>query len=134
MAWSEGQSQNGWAVYTETIALDTSATDQSSSAISFIPYGKDFRIEADPSGTLATTAPVDIDICDSESGTYFEMCTTGVSLVTGGTASRDLIDNSAKGQAPFYKLRIDKPAALKAATGSSVVLKVLVPPKNGVIY
>lgn len=135
MSWNKGVNANNWAVYTETISLNTAATDQSSSVIDFIPYGKDFHVIMTPDATLATTCPVDIDMCDSSTGTFWELCTTSLSLAAGAAAAtRDLIDNSAKGQAPYYKLRIDKPAAIKTATGGNVVVKVLVPLKNGIVY
>lgn len=138
MAWDKGQSKSvaggDWAVFTEAVTLNTAATDQSTSVIDFIPYGKDFYVIATTSVTLATPCPVDIDMCDDSAGTFFALATTGITVAkTAGTLT-DLIDNSAKGQAPYYKLRIDKPAAAKTATGGTVTFKVLVPPAYGVVY
>jgi hypothetical protein len=125
---------NEWLIATEVITLNSSAVDQSTSVIDFIPYGKDWIIDVDPSATLATNAPVDIDYCESRGGTYQELATTGATVLKAGTASRNTIDNSVKGQRPYYKLRFDKAGALDALATKTVTVKIIIPPKDGVIY
>ena len=133
MAWSK-YSKGDWTLYTETVALNSAAADQSTSVIDFVPYGKDWIIEVDPSATIATNAPVDLDYCYTSAGTFTELATTGATALAAGTASRAIVDNSGKGNAPYYKLRFDKAAALDATAGKSIVVTIAVPPKNGVVY
>jgi hypothetical protein len=133
MTWTK-KSANGWLVANETMTLGTNNTDQSTSVIDFVPYGKDWWIEIDPSATLASGGPIDIDICYESGGTFWEMATTGLSIVAAGTSQRDLIDVTTEGIAPYYKLRIDKTATQTAATSKTVKFTVLVPPKNGIVY
>ena len=123
-----------WTVFTETISLNSLATDQSTSVIDFIPYGKDWIIEVDPSATITTNAPIDIDYSYSRSGTFTELATTGATALKAGTASRAVIDNSSKGNVPYYKLRLDKAGVLDDGETKTVVVKILIPPKDAVIY
>lgn len=123
-----------WLVATEVIALNSLATDQTTSVIDFIPYGKDWIIEVDPSATLTTSAPVDIDYSYSRTGTFTELATTGATTLKAGTASRTIIDNSVKGNAPYIKLRLDKAGVLDDGETKTVTVKVIVPPADLVIY
>jgi len=123
-----------WAVGVETMTLNSSATDQSTTYVDFIPFGKDWYLEIDPSATLASGGPIDIDICYESGGTYWELCTTSLSVLAAGTTQRDLIDVSSKGCAPYYKFRIDKTAAQSAAITKTVKFTVLVPPRDGIVY
>ena len=123
-----------WTVFTETVSLNSLATDQSTSVIDFIPYGKDWIIEVDPSATITTNAPIDIDYSYSRSGTFTELATTGATALKAGTASRAIIDNSSKGNVPYYKLRLDKAGVLDDGETKTVVVKILIPPKDAVIY
>lgn len=126
--------EDEWLVATENVSLNSLATDQSTSIIDFIPYGKDWIIEVDPSATLTTNAPVDIDYCDTRNGTFVELATTGATVLKAGTASRNTIDNSSKGQRPYYKLRFDKAGVLDDGETKTVAVKIIIPPKDGVIY
>jgi hypothetical protein len=128
------QSKGDWTLYTETVSLNSASADQSTSVIDFIPYGLDWIIEVDPSATLATNAPVDLDYCYTSGGTYVELATTGATVLKAGTASRAIVDNSGKGNAPYYKLRFDKAGALDALAAKSIVVTIAVPPKNGIVY
>ena len=128
--------EDEWLLATETITLDSSATDQSTSVIDFLPFGKDWIVEVDPSATLATNATVDIDYALTRSGTFTELATTGASALKAGTASRNLIDNSAKNTSttPYLKLRLDKAGALDAAAAKTVAVNIIMPPKDGIVY
>ena len=123
-----------WLIATETITLDSSTSDQSSTVIDFVPYGRDWMIEVDPSATLTSNATIDVDWSDTRAGTFVELATTGASALKAGTASRAVFDNSGKGNRPYYKLRLDKAAALDDGATKTVVCKVLLPPGTGVIY
>ena len=127
-------SKGDWTLYTETVALNSAAADQSTSVIDFIPYGLDWIIEVDPSATMATSAPIDVDYCYTSAGTFTELATTGATALKAGTASRAIYDNSGKGNAPYYKLRFDKIAALDVLAAKSIVVTIAVPPKNGIVY
>ena len=133
MSWTK-KSANGWLIAEEYLTIDKTGTDQSTSYVDFIPYGKDWYLQIDPSGTFASGGPIDMDICYESGGTYWELCTTGLSVLAAGTTERDLIDNSAKGNAPFFKFRIDKTATMTATSTKNVKFTVIVPPKNGVVY
>lgn len=130
----KSSNEDEWLIATETITLDSSTSDQSTSIIDFIPYGKDWTIEVDPSATLATNAPIDIDYCDTRAGTFLELATTGASALKAGTLSSNTIDNSSKGQRPYYKLRLDKAGALDLGAAKTVSVKIYVAPPDKVIY
>ena len=123
-----------WLVATESVAIVSgSAADQSSSVIDFIPYGRDFIIEVDPSATLATRADIDVDYSDEKDGTFVELATTAAIALKDGTLSKDTFDNSAKGQRPYYKLRMDKNASLKDDGQTTVQFKIFLPPPGKTI-
>lgn len=122
-----------WLIATEIISLDSSTVDQSTSVIDFIPYGRDFTIEVDPSATLATRADIDVDYSDTRGGTFVELATTGAIALKTGTLSKDTWDNSAKGQRPYLKLRLDKNGALDALATKTVSMKIFLPPPGETI-
>lgn len=124
-----------WKIATEVITLNSLSTDQSTSIIDFIPYGKDWIIEVDPSATLTTNAPVDVDYAFARTDTFIaDLATTGATVLKAGTASRAIYDNSAKGNRPYYKLRFDKAGVLDDGETKTVTVRLLIPPKDGVIY
>ena len=128
--------EDEWLVATEVVTLTSgSASDQSTSVIDFIPYGKDWVIEVDPSATLATSAEIDIDYCNTKDGTFSELATTTtIEANPEGTVERANMDNSSIGNRPYYKLRMDKDGSLKDNGSTTVTFTVLVPPRTGVIY
>ena len=127
--------RENWLLAEEVITNDGLSTDQSSSVIDFLPYGKDFIISAVNSATLSATAPVDIDYCETKDGTFTELATTGVVVPVTTVKQRDLIDVSAKNvHAPYLKLRLDKTATLSTTTTKTITLQVLCPPNDGIVY
>lgn len=128
------EGRENWMLAKEVITNDATSADQSSSVIDFLPYGKDFIVSAVNSGTLSATAPLDIDFCETKDGTFTPLATTGVVVPVTTVKQRALVDNSAKGQAPYLKLRLDKTATLSAATGKTITLQILVPPSDGIVY
>ena len=129
--------RESWLLAEETIQGNLLNTDQSSSVIDWLPYGKDWILSVSGGATFASGGPIDIDYCDTRSGTFSPLATTAVSLVALGTRQITVIDNSAKthGNLPYLKLRLDKTASLSATTTSKTVkLRVLCPPGNGIIY
>ena len=128
------EGRENWMLATEILTNDGTGTDQSSSIIDFLPYGKDFIVSAENSGTLSATAPLDIDYCETKDGTFSPLATTGVVVPVTTVKQRAVVDNSAKGQAPYLKLRLDKTATLSAATSKTITLQVLIPPSDGIVY
>lgn len=124
-----------WLIATESVALTSgSSADQSTSVIDFIPYGKDWTIEVDPSATLATRADIDIDYSDVKDGTFVELATTAAIALKVGTISKYTVDNSVKGQRPYYKLRLDKNASLKDDADTTVEFKIYLAPPTKEIF
>lgn len=138
MAWTP-KSEGDWMVYTETVTLTATATDQSTSVIDFAPYGQDWWVETVYANTLATTAGLDVDMAFNENDTFTVLKADLDALATDVLTNLVKYDNSANGNAPYYKLRLDKAGALSstassAATANTVTFRVAVPPKNGVVY
>jgi len=128
--------RENWLMATESITNANNNTDQSTSVIDWLPYGKDWILAVSGSATFASGGPIDIDYCDTRGGTFTPLATTAVSLVALGTRQITVIDNSAKlyGNLPYLKIRIDKTATLSTSTTKTVTVKVLCPPDNGIIY
>lgn len=123
-----------WCLASEDITIGATGADQSTSVIDFLPYGKDWILSVSGSATFASNAAVDIDYCETKDGTFSDMCTTGLSVAIAGTKVRQVIDNSAKGNAPYLKVRLDKTATMTAATTKTVTVQVLFPPKGYIVY
>jgi hypothetical protein len=140
MAWTK-TSANGWIVATETLTTNTSATDESTSVIDWLPYGKDWYVvlERDAADTLATPCPLDIDFAYEPAGTFLPLKDAFIANIAKAVPAAPVLtayDNSANGNAPYYKIRLDKPAALSATAAKTLVFRVVSPPKQdtGVVY
>lgn len=129
---SEGREH--WLLAEETLTNDGTTSDQSTSVIDFLPYGKDFILSVSASATLATTAPLDLDYAEEKDGTFSELATTGLTLAATGAKVREIIDTSAKGNVPYLKIRLDKSGNLSTTTTKTIKIQVLVPPSDGIVY
>lgn len=116
MAWSSGRTVNGYAVYEETLTWSTSDSagqDLTSSAIDFIPPGKDFVVLANTGATnTSSDADIAVKVCLTSGGTYGLLKDDLITALDTVVAAA-VYDISANGEAPYYKLFVDSDGVQK---------------------
>jgi hypothetical protein len=127
MAWDNGVSENGYAVFTETLTVvtsDSAGQDLTSSVIDFVPAGRDFTVMANTGATdLSSDADIAVYAAGKSTDTFALLKDDLIASLDAKVASA-FNDVSLNGEAPYYKLFLDSDDVQKKT--DTIILKVLV--------